>query len=52
MKVIIFKFLAILIALGGFGISVMETKPLILIGFFAVAVIIYELAEIIDSTRK
>ena len=52
MKTIIFKILAGVIACAGLVLSIIETEPLILLGFITGGVIIYELAEIIEIWHK
>lgn len=52
MKAIVFKVLSVIIACAGIALSIIETEPLIFLGFLAGGIITYELAEIIGNRNK
>lgn len=52
MKSVVFKVLSVIIACAGLVLSIIETEPLIFLGFLAGGIITYELAEIIGNRNK
>ncbi len=52
MKGIIFRVIGALIGVVGIAFAIVEKNPFGFIGFFGAGAIIYELAILIDNTRK
>lgn len=52
MKSVVFKVLSVIVACAGLVLSIIDTEPLIFLGFLAGGIITYELAEIIGNRNK